>query len=43
MWGGLVVIVLGALMTGGSLGPFVGMIVALLGVGMVVAWLVRPR
>lgn len=41
IWGGLVVTVLGVAMTRGSLGPLVGLIVALLGIGMVVAWLVR--
>lgn len=38
---GVLLIVAGALMTGGSLGPFVGLIVAMTGIALVVVGLVR--
>lgn len=40
---GVMLFIAGAFMTGGSLGPFVGLIVAMLGVGLVVVGLIRRR
>ena len=40
---GVLLVIAGALMTGGTLGPFVGLIVALVGIALLVVGLIRHR